>query len=119
MLAPPNRGSTIAATLEGTTLYRLATGAVGRELSPGAVKKFPAPRCEFGVIAGGVGLARGKNPFLGEDNDGVVLVENTKLDGAADFLVVDAWHTTIMDDKGVIEATLRFLRDGRFEADQQ
>ena len=46
----------------------------------------------------------------------VVTVEETRLPGAADFVIVPAVHTYIMDDSRVHEYTLRFLQHGYFIA---
>ena len=53
-------------------------------------------------------------PASGPD-DGAVSVERAKLDGAADFIVIDATHTFIMQNDTAIRQTLHFLRNGRFD----
>jgi pimeloyl-ACP methyl ester carboxylesterase len=117
MLAPPSRGSAIAEALSDWLPYQLATGDVGQELTPEGAAQIPLPHCEFGIIAGSWGEARKLNPLLEGDHDGVVTVEEARLPGAADFLVVPASHTFIMQNEACIEATLRFLRTGRFQED--
>jgi hypothetical protein len=47
-------------------------------------------------------------------DDGLVGVERARLEGADDFLVVPATHTTIMNRRDVAEAVIRFLLEGRF-----
>jgi hypothetical protein len=74
---------------------------------------MPLPSCEFGIIAGGKGNGKGKNPLLGGDNHGVVTVEETRLPGAADFLLIDAGHTFITANEAAVEATRRFLETGK------
>ena len=49
-----------------------------------------------------------------EPNDGKVAVEDTKLDGMNDFLVVHRSHPFIMQGGEVIEQTLHFLKKGHF-----
>jgi hypothetical protein len=49
-------------------------------------------------------------------DDGKVSVERAKVEGMADFLVLPYAHPFIMNAKEVIEQTLHFLRDGRFDA---
>jgi len=114
MMAPPSRGSAIAEALKNWLPYRFATGEVGQELTPEGVARLPLPACELGIIAGNWRHAKTLNPFLQGDSDGVVTVEEARLPGAADFLVVDAPHTFILENPASIEATLRFLRTGRF-----
>jgi pimeloyl-ACP methyl ester carboxylesterase len=114
MIAPPNRGSAVAEALKDWLPYQTLLGEVGQELTPEAVARRPIPACEFGVIAGGKGNAKGLNPLLDGDNDGLVTVEETRLPGAADFLLIDASHTFIKSNERCIEATRRFLKSGKF-----
>lgn len=114
MLGPPNQGSVVAKALLDSGAFKLLTGEVGKGLRPEAVAKIPAPSCPFGIIAGGTGTKQGLNPLIPGDNDGLVTVANTRLDGASDFLLVRAYHTFLMNDAAVIQATKRFLETGKF-----
>ncbi len=76
--------------------------------------RFPVPKGEFGIIAGGRGGPTGYNPWLAGDNDLVVSVESTRLPGAADFAVLPVIHTLMMDDATVQQYTLSFLEHGYF-----
>ncbi|MEM7235241.1 MAG: hypothetical protein AAF517_23885 [Planctomycetota bacterium] len=114
MLAPPNQGSVVADALEKNIAYKLLAGDSGQELTPRALANLPAPTCEFAVIAGGTGTDTGYNPILGGDNDGTVLLKNTKLDGQKDFLRVRALHSFIMNDETAIAGCTHFLRKGKF-----
>lgn len=116
MLAPPNKGSFVADRMKDFLPYRAVAGTSGVELTPEAVARVPLPSCSFGILAGGTGEDTGLNPLLPGDNDGTVLVENTRLEGAADYLLVRAFHSFIMNQEAVIEATLRFLKHGKFRA---
>ncbi len=118
MLAPPNRGSLAAGTLKDWFPYQALTGKAGQQLTPEEVAKVPSPTIEFGIIAGGSdgGKGEGYNPLLPGDDDGVVSVDEAKLDGAKDFLVLKALHSFIMDADDTREAVLRFLSRGRFTA---
>jgi hypothetical protein len=42
-------------------------------------------------------------------------VDNARVEGAADFLVLPATHTFIMNSAEAADATIRFLRTGRFQ----
>jgi hypothetical protein len=77
-------------------------------------QRLATPSFEFGIIAGGRGGERGYNPLVPGDNDGVVSVASTRLAGAADFAVLPALHTFMMNDAKVQEYTLRFLQHGYF-----
>jgi hypothetical protein len=117
MLGPPNQGAQIAVALAGVGAFHLVAGASASQLArewDELEANLATPACEFGILAGGRGAARGYNPLLEGDNDLVVSVESTRLAGAADFAVVPVMHTLMMDDRTVKEYTLRFLEHGYF-----
>ncbi len=118
MLAPPNQGSRACDIVAGIPIFRLFLGPhAGVDLGQGESAAFRSagiPAREFGIIAGGTPDGRGYSPFLEGDNDGTVRVEETRLDGAADFLLVHQRHTFIMNGRETIAATIRFLETGRF-----
>jgi len=114
MLAPPSRGSALAQQLADFLPAQLVLGPSAHDLAADEIAAIPAPPCPFGVVAAGSGGARGINPLLPGDNDGILAVEETRLAGADDFLLVPGLHTFLMNDEQVIAATLRFLACGRF-----
>jgi pimeloyl-ACP methyl ester carboxylesterase len=77
--------------------------------------KIPAPAPGSGNTTT-TSFADGFNPLIPGDDDGTVSVESTKLPGAADFLTVRVWHSFLMSDLTVIEATVRFLQSGALRA---
>jgi hypothetical protein len=111
MLAPPNRPALLAKGLRGNPVYRLWTGDSGQKLGDAEFyAELPAPRVPTGVIAG-----TGGNRILSEEkNDGVVLVETTRLEGMADFEEVPHSHTFLMNSRGTARLVSRFLRRGSF-----
>lgn len=118
MLAPPNQGSRKMEMIKAVPLFRLFLGPhAGRDLGQGedaAFREAGVPARDFGVIAGGTGGSRGYSFLLPGDNDGTVTVEETRMPGMKDFLLVPRIHTFIMNAPEVIEATIRFLNTGRF-----
>ena len=117
MLAPPNRGSEIAAALAENELFQAIVGEPGRQLGaewPWLEAKLRVPSCTFGIIAGGLGNATGFNPLLPGDDDGTVTVSSTRLEGACDFLLLPVLHSSIMHNERVMSQTLSFLRNGQF-----
>jgi hypothetical protein len=48
-------------------------------------------------------------------DDGKVSIAHAKVDGMQDFLVLPYTHITIMKQDEVIEQSLYFLRNGRFD----
>lgn len=120
MLAPPNRGSQLAAGLVRNPVFRWYYGPAGAELANGA--QWPPPPAPFAVIAGTRSLALsnvtswtvGRRFSPQTANDGTVAVEETKLDGMSAFAEVDATHTWIMNDVRVQGLVVSYLRDGAF-----
>ncbi|HSV97247.1 MAG TPA: alpha/beta fold hydrolase [Spirochaetota bacterium] len=117
MIAPPNRGSTLASYLGKWMPYRWAFGRAGQQVA-GAPDSYPLllppPRAEFGVIAGGLGSEVGINPFIPGDNDGTVKVEETKLPGMKDFILLKGQHSTLLAQRAVADNVLFFLSEGKF-----
>lgn len=111
MLAPPNQPPRLAEKFKANPLYRLRTGDSGQKLAdPRFYAGLPVPEAEFGVIAGDRG-----HRFLKErPNDGLLGVENTKLPGMRDFLVLPHTHTFLMNSREVFERCEKFLRTGYF-----
>lgn len=121
MLAPPNQGSGLARAFAGLRAFRWLYGPVAEELARPA--GWPAPPAPFAVIAGTRAASLG-NPtswlsrglgLLPGPSDGTVAVEETRLDGMADFRTVPASHTWIMDHPEVRRLVLAFLARGRFD----
>ena len=118
MIAPPNRGSIVASQLKELKLYRWIYGPAGQQLSSDNDDFFgnlAVPPEEFGIIAGGKGDERGYNPLLPGDDDGTVRVDETRLDGAKDFIIIKNTHTLILFDKETVKQTIHFLKYGVFQ----
>lgn len=118
MIAPPNRGSTLASYLAKWMPYRWMFGKAGQQVaeSPDSYPLLlPPPRAEFGVIAGGLGGEVGINPLIPGDNDGTVKVDETKLPGMKDFILIKGQHSTLLAQRPVAENVLFFLAEGTFK----
>lgn len=73
-------------------------------------------RAQVGVIAGRVphGLGALFAGFDGE-HDGTVAVAETRLQGVADHVVVEASHSGLLFSAETVRQTVAFLHDGHFE----
>lgn len=112
MMGTPNKGAQIAAFLGRLKTFHFISGPSGKDVMPDhLVSELPEPKIPALVIAGGLGNEIGFNPLLPGDNDGIVRVEETRLDTPHEFKLVKVLHTTIMDHKDSINATLEFLGD--------
>jgi pimeloyl-ACP methyl ester carboxylesterase len=116
MLCPPNQGSQLAELLRPNPLFRFATGPAGQQLGTtgnGPIADLGPVDFETGVITG----VRRMNPLsrlIKGESDGKVAVEEAKVEGMADFLVVPAGHSFIMNDPLVLDQAIHFFRHGRF-----
>lgn len=120
MLGTPNAGAELADMLKNNAVFSLIYGPAGQQLVSGGqstISQLPVPNFPFGIIAGGKGDEKGFNPLLPGDDDGTVTVASARLAGAVDFLRVPRIHAFLMSDSTVIQATRRFLQEGRFRED--
>ncbi|HEX5787925.1 MAG TPA: alpha/beta hydrolase [Woeseiaceae bacterium] len=120
MLGPPNQGSLAADRMRDVPGYDWINGPVGRQLGKGEESvplSLPPADFELGVIAGNRTIDPVTSAFLPDPDDGRVSVADTKLEGMADFVVVEHSHAFMMRMRRPIELTLRFLATGRFAAD--
>lgn len=69
----------------------------------------------LGVIAGDRSLTSVGSWLIPGPDDGLVGVEQARVEGLSDFLVVPATHTMIMNRPETVAAVLSFLSRGRFE----
>lgn len=117
MMAPPNQGSVAADRLRNVAGYEWINGPVGAQLGKGAdsvpLKLGPAD-FELGVIAGNRTIDPVTSAVLPDPDDGRVSVEDTKLEGMADFVVVEHSHAFMMRMRATIDLTVHFLREGNF-----
>jgi len=114
MLGPPNGGSEIPDKLKDYYFFRFIFGLAGQQL--GTINGLPAtlgpPDFKLAVIAGTNGGWNPLSKWFAGDNDGIVSVKSTQLNGMSQFQTVDSSHTFIMNNKEAIELTKRFLLGG-------
>ncbi|MCK5843808.1 MAG: alpha/beta hydrolase [Victivallales bacterium] len=105
MLAPPNRGSNAATRISKSKIISTALKPL-RELrdSPdSAIHSIPIPDVlEYGIIAGRW--------------DGKVSVNEARLGCEKDFLVVNSFHTFLMNRPDVLRASVKFIETGSFRS---
>jgi hypothetical protein len=117
MLGPPNNGAQVACWFRDNDLYGMLMGPSGKQLAcywHETESLLATPAFEFGIIAGGRADQRGANPLLAGDDDFVVSVAETRLPGASDFRIVPCLHGRILDDPGVHQYAVSFLKHGYF-----
>ena len=118
MLGTPNGGSEIADRLKHIGAYRAWFGPAGQQLGTqrdaAVVAMFPAVDYPVGIIAGNRSVYPITSAFLPRPHDGRVSVENTRLDGMADHIIVETSHPWLVRNGPAIAQTIAFLRDGHF-----
>jgi triacylglycerol lipase len=117
MLTPPSRGSVMASKFSKSRLFGAVVGPAGKQLGP---EPSSVPN-RLGPVHHVVGVIAGNRPasplalLLPGENDGTIRVDETKLEGMADFLVVPRGHTFIMNDSAVLDQAIHFFQYGEFE----
>jgi triacylglycerol lipase len=121
MLAPPNQGSQVVDKFGKLPGFGLLNGPAGSQLG---TDKDSIPSnlgpvdYEVGVIAGSETF----NPILSQalpnPDDGKVSVDNTKVDGMRDFIVVLDSHPFIMRSEVAIAQAISFVETGSFVHDE-
>lgn len=123
MLGPPNNGAELAKKLSGNRLFSLLMGRSATQIGELSGAQSPlelaVPRVEFGIIAGSGTLGPISNPWLDGENDFLVKVDETRLPGASDFLVLPVAHSYLLNDHAVYQATKNFLANGYFVSEEK
>jgi pimeloyl-ACP methyl ester carboxylesterase len=124
MIGSPNKGAGVLNHFGERLFAKRFFGPASADLVIGSeyLAGLGVPKAEIGVIAGTtrwhlLNPIAYVNHFLAPDvpNDGTVEVENTHLDGMADFIALPANHTIMCQHPRVMYQVLAFLKDGRFD----
>ncbi len=120
MLSPPNKGSEVVDKFKGTLIIKWILGPAGEQLGTEAgslPKSIGPPNYEVGIITGDKSM----NPILSlmipGNDDGKVSIENAKLHGMKDFLIMHKTHPFIMNDEKVLQQVTAFIKNGAFTRD--
>jgi hypothetical protein len=121
---PPGRIVFLGSPLNGSrSAQNLARLPLGTTLLGRGVREellIPRERCwrgqrDLGVIAGSLSVGLGKLVGArGAPNDGTIFVDETRLPGISQHLVMPVSHTGLPFSKSVARQTSAFLRSGKF-----
>lgn len=115
LIGSPNKGTPVVdlhkdkwwMKFAGDTALALGTDANGFP------QQLPAPNYPLGIIAGVAEDTAMSEDIPGED-DGLVPVASTKVDGMDDFIILPTSHSMMRYDKAVFQQTLAFIQTGTF-----
>lgn len=117
MIGTPNHGSEVADALHKFWLYETMYGPAGQQLiTDQKVVNWWHDKMDYelGIIAGDLSLFGGGWWMIQSNNDGLVSVESTKIEGMRDHVTVPCLHALLPTHNDVIGYTSAFLRHGRF-----
>ena len=102
MIGTPNHSPRLARRFERFWWYRLMNGDAGDLLaSESRIARIPPPSIPCTVIAGTRGISGPWSPFGPEQNDGMVSVNETRLDGTEEWIALPLRHPFMMNDRRV------------------
>ena len=119
MIGTPNHGSQLTDKFKDWWLYKKDFGTkAGRQIGTdmyGLKNAFGKVDYELGIIAGN----KNGNPYfskiLPNEDDGMVTVESTKLEGMKEHIILKLKHNQLVSNKKSIRQVIYFLRNGYFE----
>ncbi len=113
-LGTPHQPSSAARQLSRFFPSRILLGKSLKQGLLGQTPPWRGPR-DLGSIAGKLRFGMGMFiPNIPRPSDGTVAVAETRLEGAADHIVLPASHFGLLFSKSVLDQTVHFLRQGRF-----
>ncbi len=116
LLGTPSQGSKAAQGI--ARLLPFGKAILGSAVNEECVDFSPrewSGRCEVGVIAGSMGIGLGRLfADLDADHDGTVTVDETRLPGAKDHIVLGTSHTGLLFSAAAAEQAMNFLEQGVF-----
>lgn len=114
LLGSPNKGTPVVDAFQDRWWMAIA-GEIVQALGTdegGFLSSLPAPNYPLGVIAGVADA--GRSDEIPGDDDGLVPLESTKVEGMSDFIVLPVSHADMREDEEVFAQLLHFLKKGKF-----
>jgi hypothetical protein len=115
LIGSPSQGTPVVDSYQDHWWMKLA-GPTANALGTGNTsfpKSLPPPDYALGVIAGKVERVI-DFPSIPGDDDGLVPVESTRVEGMKDFVVVKAGHAMLRYNELAAEQAIAFLKFGQF-----
>ena len=118
LIGSPNKGTPLVDYFREAWVLKLAgpiAAALGTDKNNFPHSLHP-PYYPVGIIAGTAGWFNNEGIIPGDD-DGIVPVESTKIEGMTDFILLPVSHSSLPKNEAVALQTIEFLRNGRFKKD--
>ncbi|SDJ33364.1 Alpha/beta hydrolase family protein [Ferrimonas sediminum] len=114
-LGSPHQGARVTRQLQKWNLLRLLGNAHEHGLMPSGYRGYEADT-PLGSLAGDAGIGMGNLLLNLSDtpNDGTVTVDETRIDGMSDHIVLPVSHTSMLLSSDVARQTHHFLSYGHF-----
>jgi hypothetical protein len=120
MLGPPNKGSEVVDKLRGVPGFNFINGDAGMQLGTGELSipnTLGKANFDVGIVAGTNSINWILSSLIPNTDDGKVSVESTKLEGMRDHIEMPVTHPFMMKNERVIAQVVNYLKNGRFEHD--
>jgi pimeloyl-ACP methyl ester carboxylesterase len=119
LLGSPLQGSETARALASLPFGKAILGrGIAEQQLDSSHRRWEGAR-ELGIIAGSTSFGLGHLVKMFDSaNDGTVLVEETRLDGASDHIVLAVTHTGLLLSEEVARQGAQFLLHGRFAREE-
>lgn len=117
MLGPPNQGSEIVNGMLKVPGFKFFGGPTGTALGVGEghIPNALGPvEFDLGIIAGSTNINPLSLLFIPGQNDSIVSVESTKVEGMREHIVLPVTHTFMMRNNEVIDNVIHYLKTGSF-----
>lgn len=117
MLSPPNKGSQLSNIVLDLSWLDWLIGPAAQQLATHEqswVNQLQPVGFDLGVIAGNYNPNWLTSWLLPGEDDGVVSMENTKVEGMQDFLVVSEEHFELRKYPPVLQQVAYYLQHGQF-----
>jgi hypothetical protein len=116
LLGTPNNGTEAADHFSDGWLMKIlgpTANALGTD-DESFPNSLAPPYYPVGIIAGKLNSRLNDQVVPGED-DGLVSIESTKIDGMTDFIVIETGHSMMRYDSEVADQTVAFIKFGAFK----
>jgi len=111
-LAPPSLACRAARFFAANPVYKLLMGEMGQLLADANfMTTLPKPVRNTWIYAGTKGLPSRLSPFGDTINDGVLIVDETRIGAEIPVIEIPATHTFIMNSRDVAEDIAKTLRE--------